>query len=89
MDTTVPSLIRPDERDAVLNAVAHALAVYEQAPSNWVRLGDTQIVQDILNRLAPPARKKCDTAQPMALRVARKHINALRKMKPAEGGEQS
>jgi hypothetical protein len=43
------------ERDAVLNACAHALAVYEQLPSNWIRLGETQIVQGILEPCATGA----------------------------------
>jgi hypothetical protein len=71
------------ERDAVLNACAYALVLYEEMPGNWIRLGETQIVRDIVEALSPPARRKCDTAQPMALRVARRHVARLLK-RPAK-----
>jgi hypothetical protein len=74
-----------DERDAVLNGLAHGLAVYEQLPGNWIRLGETQIVRDLVETLSPPARHKCDTAQPLALRVARKDLAELFKRGPISG----
>jgi hypothetical protein len=80
---TTPVMILPEQKDAVANALGHALAVYELAPGNWIRIGETAIVQEILERLAPPSRRDAGAAQPIALLMGRKHVKELQKMKPA------
>ena len=69
--------LKDDEISAVLNACAHALAAYEQMPPHWVRIGETRIVRDILERFAPPPRRQCNSAVPLLLRAARKHVARL------------
>jgi hypothetical protein len=69
--------VRDEECDAVLNGLAHAAALYEQMPAHWVRIGEPRIVRDILERFAPPPRRQCDSAVPLPLRAARKHVAKL------------
>jgi hypothetical protein len=79
MEMNKPPILNDDELAAVVNGLAHGLAVFEQSPPHWVRIGETQVVRGILDRLAPPPRRQCDSAVPMPLRVARKHVNQLLK----------
>jgi len=81
-----PLMIHPDERDAVVNAIAHAAALYERLPAHCVRAGEVEAIQEILTRIAPPPKHECDPdTVPVALAMARKHVAALGKVKSAGG----
>ena len=83
MGTTVsPLMLTENERDHIVFAVAHGLALLEVAPAHWGRPEATLRLTEVLDRLDPRKPKRGRehvAAEPLLM--ARKHISALRKMK--------